>query len=137
MLTRLRRPNSGQSMVEFALVTPLLLLTFWGIIEFGWLVYSNHEVTNAARDGARWASVHGDRSGDVATTILVKDYLLDHINVIDPNTLNVNLTKLDGNMKVGSRVRIDVAYPFHPLLGFAMPGAVMNLRSYSTMIVHY
>jgi Flp pilus assembly protein TadG len=48
-------------MVEFALVAPILLLLLGATIDFG-LAYSKRlEVANAARVGARWASLH---SGD-------------------------------------------------------------------------
>ncbi len=47
----------GVAVVEFALVLiPLLLLVF-GIINFGALMYDQSVVTNAAREGARWAAI--------------------------------------------------------------------------------
>jgi Flp pilus assembly protein TadG len=51
------RPN-GTAVVEFALVLPLLLLLVFGTINFGALMYDQSVITNAAREGARWAAVH-------------------------------------------------------------------------------
>jgi hypothetical protein len=53
-----RRSESGQGLVEFALVLPALLLTLMGIADFGRLfaVYSN--LFNAAREGARYGVVN-------------------------------------------------------------------------------
>lgn len=45
----------GASAVEFALVLPLLLLILGGTIDFGWLFYWQHTVTNASRLGARYS----------------------------------------------------------------------------------
>ncbi|EKD59124.1 MAG: Flp pilus assembly TadE-like protein [uncultured bacterium] len=44
-------------MVELALLLPLLLLIVFGITEFGRAFYIKNALTNAAREGARRASV--------------------------------------------------------------------------------
>lgn len=57
----LRKNDKGQSMVEFALILPVLLLLLLGIIQFG-IIFSAHiAITNAAREGARVASVGASR----------------------------------------------------------------------------
>jgi Flp pilus assembly protein TadG len=45
-------------MVEFALVSVILALLLGAVIEFGILFSHKLELTNAARSGARWASLH-------------------------------------------------------------------------------
>ena len=55
--------ESGQAMVEFALVLPILLALLCGIIDFGWVYYNQITLNNAAREGARYAVVHYDHSG--------------------------------------------------------------------------
>lgn len=52
----LQRTEDGASLVEFALVTPLLILLLLGVIDFG-LIYNNYQslrqgVRTAGRDGA-------------------------------------------------------------------------------------
>ena len=47
----------GQSMVELALVLPILLLLFMGIVQFGFIFNGHITVTSAAREGARLAAV--------------------------------------------------------------------------------
>jgi Flp pilus assembly protein TadG len=56
-LRRLRRSESGAELIEFALTLPLLLLVVLGIIEFGFVFQQYEVVTNAAREGARLASL--------------------------------------------------------------------------------
>ncbi len=50
----------GQSLVEFALVFPILLVVLAGIIDFGFLLHSRMTVISAAREGARWAVYQSD-----------------------------------------------------------------------------
>lgn len=51
------KTESGQSLVEFALVIPVLLLFIMGILEFGWLLNAKITLTGGAREGARAAVV--------------------------------------------------------------------------------
>ena len=57
VLRRLRRSESGAEVIEFALTLPLLMLVVLGIIEFGFVFQQYEVVTNAAREGARIASL--------------------------------------------------------------------------------
>lgn len=52
--------NRGQSLVEFALVLPLFLVLFIGVIDLGLGVFAYNSITNAAREGARLAIVNQD-----------------------------------------------------------------------------
>jgi Flp pilus assembly protein TadG len=49
----------GQAMAEFVLVAPFFLLLLFSIIEFGRAVYYVQMLGNAAREGARYAIIHG------------------------------------------------------------------------------
>ncbi len=60
---------SGQELIEFALVLPLLLLVLLGIIEFGLLFQQYEVVTNAAREGARIAVLPTYTKADALTRI--------------------------------------------------------------------
>jgi hypothetical protein len=63
-----RRPSRtlGQSIVEFALVAPLLLLLVFGIIDMARLIQAHVTVANASRQAARWA-ITGQHERDTAT----------------------------------------------------------------------
>ncbi len=54
---RKKRRESGQAMVEFAMVLPFFLLLVMGILDFGWLFYNYISVENSARNAARIACV--------------------------------------------------------------------------------
>lgn len=49
---------TGQALTEFALVFPIALMLFVGIIVLGLYVFYSQEVTNAAREAARYAAIH-------------------------------------------------------------------------------
>jgi Flp pilus assembly protein TadG len=51
-------PDKGQSIVEFALLLPLITIVLIGIIDFSILLYNKAVVTNASREAARRGSVY-------------------------------------------------------------------------------
>ena len=53
-----RRARSGQALVEFALVFPMIMLLFMGVFDLGRGVFAYNEVSNAAREGTRTAIVN-------------------------------------------------------------------------------
>lgn len=62
-MRRFRRPGAlrknnlrGQSLVELALVLPLLLVLTGGIIQFGALIATKHTLIQIGRDVGRWAA---------------------------------------------------------------------------------
>jgi hypothetical protein len=57
-----RQRSRGQTLVEFALIAPLFFLLLFSIIEFGRAVYYIQMLNNAAREGARYAIVHGQQA---------------------------------------------------------------------------
>ena len=58
--TRTRRRESGAVAVEAALVTPLLCLLVFGMIEFAFVMRDYASVSNSVRTGARIASTGAD-----------------------------------------------------------------------------
>ncbi len=52
------REARGQAIVELALVFPLFVAIFFGIIVLGIAVFYQQQITNAAREAARYASIH-------------------------------------------------------------------------------
>lgn len=59
-MLRFLKDESGQSVVEFALVAPILILLLCGIIDFAWILSAKLATDNCAREGARYASVSTD-----------------------------------------------------------------------------
>jgi Flp pilus assembly protein TadG len=53
-----RRARRGGAVVEAALVLPVVLMFLFGILEYGRYVMMLQVLTNAAREGARYAQIH-------------------------------------------------------------------------------
>jgi Flp pilus assembly protein TadG len=66
---RLVRKQQGQSLVEFAMVIPVLLLVTMGIIEFGNLWMTMNVMSGAAREGVRIAAVTDPDAAQVQTAV--------------------------------------------------------------------
>jgi hypothetical protein len=73
------RSQAGAELVEFALVLPMMLLVFGGIVDFGLLLQRQQVVTNAAREGARLGVLPGYTQADVQArvTAFVREGLND------------------------------------------------------------
>ena len=56
------RTAAGQAIAEFALAVPIFLVLLFSIIAFGLFIYYNQQLENAAREAARYASVHSSTS---------------------------------------------------------------------------
>jgi len=60
---RSRRTARGQTLVEFALIFPLLLTVLFGVVEGGRFVFTDSILSQAAREGARLAAVEASWLG--------------------------------------------------------------------------
>jgi hypothetical protein len=60
--------SGGQGLVEFALVLPIFLLLVFGVLDLGRVIWAQDDLANAAREAARYASVHGGSALTVCPT---------------------------------------------------------------------
>lgn len=102
MLMRLKN-KKGQSIVEFALLVPLLLLILIAVIEFGILFNAYLVLNTAARDGVRMASVGGT---DTQVTTQVQN---DAVG-IDLAALTITISPSSGSRSRGDDVTVTLNY---------------------------
>jgi len=95
------RGNRGQSMIEFALVLPLLLAILFGITEFGRAWMTANILTSAAREGARLAVVTGPDVAAVTTRVT------DVCTAAGVTPTQITVTGPDVDRKVTVEVRAD------------------------------
>lgn len=137
-LTRYARPRSekGASLVEFALVAPLLLLLLLGMIEFGWLFGQYNEVRHAAREGARFAAVSNsdfDQDGDSdldANDVLI--YTCNSLNLPGAAT-SIDLSSAGSNIGDQGTITItaDVgSLSGAPLISSFLPDELSNTATF-------
>lgn len=125
-MSRRPRAERGQSLIEYALVMPILLLVFLGIADFARVIFSYDTIGNAAREGARYGTVHAtDVTGIEARTRALTSGL-------DPANLDVSISYPGGNT-----IRVEVLYRETLLTGpiiEAVGGSPeLPLRAVSTM----
>jgi Flp pilus assembly protein TadG len=54
-----RRGSRGQALLEFSLIIPIFLVMLMGIVDVGRAIWAQNSLAAAAREGARFAIVHG------------------------------------------------------------------------------
>ncbi len=74
-----RRRRQGQTLAEFAITLPTLLILLFGIIEFGRVFQAWVTLQNAARTGARYAS-----TGQYFENQFVMNTIINEANLSDP-----------------------------------------------------
>ena len=109
------RSASGQALVEFTLVLPLLLVLFFAIIEFSLYFYTRVALRHVVRESARFAvtgNVLTDSVGMPMTRAKsVERMLLNGAPAVELTPSNIAMTPADGGGP-GEVVRIDVSYEY-------------------------
>lgn len=122
----------GQSLLEFALVLPLLLLVIFGILDLGFAVYANNTVALSAREGARRGVIKSATDADVCNQV---------INTAQSLNLNcgANVRISPSPNRVDFQpITVTVVYtyvPFSPIIGSYVGNSGLPLRSVSSMTV--
>jgi len=111
------KSQAGASVIEFAVVLPLLVVLVFGIIEFGMLLYNQQVITNASREGARAGIVaQNPRLADINS--VVQTYCLNHLVTFGlvnspPSTF---LTGYNPNAPFGQDLTVKVTYNYEFLV---------------------
>jgi Flp pilus assembly protein TadG len=117
----------GQSMVEFALITPLFLILVLGIIDFGWGLRAYVTLTNASREGARYGVTLPTNASDQTSNIAaikarVMDYSSGTIASADDVTVEYPNGLAGGNsVKVTAHHDYEYITPLGGMLSFLLP----------------
>ncbi len=118
MIRRLRQvlgDRRGAVAVEIGFVLPLVLALIIGIIDFSRAMLITATIDQAARDGARYASLHGADSETPLTDTQISTYVMTRVPAIDPDALSVTVAWQPDNFS-GSEVSISLSYPFDFLI---------------------
>lgn len=117
-----KKKSDGQSLVEFALILPVLLLLIIGIIEFGWILNGQITLTNAAREGVRAAVVQGETDAYITAKSAVNNFTTSTSLNINPDDIVFGLLDSDGNpsteFKTGNTLEVTVPAKINALTKF-------------------
>jgi Flp pilus assembly protein TadG len=99
----------GASLVEFALVAPLLIMLVLGIVDFAWILSTQQDVRHGAREAARLAAVNTDNAANMAALVC---------NAMNFST-GATVTFDAGAGDIGSTGTVSVVSPVTSLTGFS------------------
>ena len=131
-----QKRERGTVLVESVMVMMTFFIITIGMIELGLGVWAYNTVAHAAREGARYAIVHGD--GYCAAC--------DHASEIKTATKNaaigLKLATSDitvtpaASYAIGSNVTVTVTYTYR-FFSRVLPSASVSLHSTSKMVISY
>jgi Flp pilus assembly protein TadG len=113
------RCENGESLVSFAVTLPILLSFVFGLTQICLAFYTHEFISDAAREGTRYAIVHGstcETSGGATCTASAANVNSYVSGLSLPNlgggTMTVNTTYPDGSNVPGDRVKVNITYTF-------------------------
>jgi len=125
------RSERAQGLLEFALVLPVLLIILSGLLDLGRLFYAYVAVTDAAGEGANYASIYPD---DEANILARAQDASGGLVVIDPDLVTIEAPSVQS----GAPVTVTVEYPFTlwtPFLNAIVPDGTLTLRAAATGVI--
>jgi len=105
---RLLRDDSGAAMVEFAIASSVFLTILLAIFEFGYAAWARNGVAADAREGARYAIVHGSQSGRSADSATIANVVKAKTSL--DNTIVVVTTWASASHDPGTNVTVKVKH---------------------------
>jgi Flp pilus assembly protein TadG len=129
----------GATLVEFAIVVPLLMLFIFGAIDFGWAFGQHINVRGAVREGARLAVVNGGSGADPDARrddLIVKTK--QRAPELDPAQTAVYIAVQDDNGngvqgELGETVVVCTRYPLRSLSGLTQQFLAGDMHSKAVM----
>lgn len=101
----------GASMVEAAIVIPVLILVVLGIIQMGFMLSAQITLRNASAAGARWGIVN---IGDANFNSGVTNAVLGSIAPLNPASVVVPAPVVSGGTNPTVRVTVNYSLPLFP-----------------------
>lgn len=111
-----RRKQRGLTLVETALVLPMVLALIFGVFEFGRMIWLTEAANYAANKAARYAATRGSSSTSPATTTQITNIVRSLPGL---GAASVTATGVGGSS--GSTVDIAVSVTYTPIVAI-VPG---------------
>ncbi len=119
------RSDRGQTMVEFALVVPVLCLVIFGIIQCGVLFNNYITLTDATRVGARKAAVSRQTADPVGLAVAATKNAASGLTT-PPLTVTVTATA----WSPGADVSVEATYPYSlNILGIVVASGTLKSKT--------
>jgi Flp pilus assembly protein TadG len=126
------REQSGTSLLETAVMIPVIFTVVFWVFELGWLLFTYAVLANAAQEGVRYSMVHsgGDPTG---VQTIVQTFAATSLHNI--SAIATSVTFPDGNASPPSRVRVTVTYTYVPYLSNFIHTPTVHTYAEGRMVV--
>lgn len=126
------KKERGQSVVEVALLFPLLIMLLMGVVDFGRAYYTLVALSDAAGEGVTYAAIYpSDVNGIQLRTTEATEGLVE----IKPEEVNV---QYPAAIQAGAPITVTVEHRFTmltPLMDDMIPDRLLTLRGKATQPV--
>lgn len=119
------KEQKGQSLVEFALVLPLLLLLICGIIDLGRMMFAHASLNMTAQEAVRLGGL-GRSDAEIVS------YARSHLRMGSADTLQVAISPAGSTRKSGQDVTVRLSYTLPlitPVVSQIIPAPVLSADS--------
>ena len=134
--TKRNQRQKGAAIVEFTISFLLFIVLSIGLFEMAGAMWVWTTLSHAARQGARFAMVHGNNSP--VTDSAIEQVVTDQAIGLVKNNITVTVTWEDAAKDPGDFVEVRAMYPFGFVTGSAIiSNASIQLGSTSRMTIAY
>ncbi len=104
------RGERGETLIEFAFASVIFFVMIFGALEFGIAVWNYNLVSDLAQEGARYAAVHGQTSGDPRAQADVATFVTSRAIGLAVTTTTAPTSSSPGNVAAGNTVTVTVSH---------------------------
>jgi Flp pilus assembly protein TadG len=133
-ITNRRKNERGATLVEFAIAVTVFLTVMFAVLEFGRLLWVHNALTDAARRGARYATMHTQGSIDQVKNVVVygNPEGTGQPMLTNLSTTNVTVNYDNFNLNDGTVSVSITSYQFQFVLPFV--GTNITMPNYTTTL---
>jgi Flp pilus assembly protein TadG len=136
--TKPKSRDQGQSLVEFALTLPLVLLIILGTIDLGIGFKTYIALTNAAREGVRWVSIYpSDPAGALDRVKSEANRIGVSYGTIGTDGYSMTISPQKTHYSAGDKVTVHIEYDYELLFGALTGLPSVPFEASATMVVLY
>ncbi|MBF8983819.1 pilus assembly protein [Lutibacter sp. B2] len=98
------RSEQGQSVIEFALILPILLLLICGIFDFSRVLYTYMNLHIITQESVRLGALGDD-------DLSISQFAIEKLHIGDSNLLEIEIAPTESDRKSGDYMTVTLKYP--------------------------
>jgi Flp pilus assembly protein TadG len=130
-----KKGERGSYAIEFGLSFVLFFGVIVGILDVARGIYAYSFLAGAAKEGTRYAMIHGSSSGSKASSSDVQGVVQKWlIGMVDPGSATVTTTWNPTNENPGSLVTVKVQYTYSPITNWLVGNWTLQSNSQAMVV---